>query len=221
MKDSTVSLLKHWIEPAHPGIVRLHEDLMAIYRAIREHSQKEIDAIFDKLARSIGFVVTTSVPVEFEIKDGTIHNPRMGAEHLKGTMFEEVLNPIREMKTLPGAAGTYNIYILWFDALRLKLRTDWMEPAHFLSDRVISAMQGQIFQKIQRHIPEPVHWFDPGIAISELDAIQIVAIDTIYPELQLSKQIAAYRERFRATVTPGVREPAHFHVNPGTQPKAE
>jgi hypothetical protein len=74
-------------------------------------------------------------------------------------------------------------------------------------------MQGQIFQKVRRDIPEPAHWFDPGIAISEQDAVQIVAIDAAYPELQLSRQIAAYRERLR-TIVPGVREPAHFRVDP-------
>lgn len=214
MNENALSLLRHWIEPAHPGIIKMHEDLLGIYQVIREQCQKEIDATFDKLAKNIGFVVTTSVPVAFELKDGAVRNPSMNAEHLKGTMFEEVLKPLRAVKVPQASPGNYYVYIIWLEALRLKLRTDWMEPAHFLSDRLISAMQGQIFQKVQRHVPEPVHWFDPGIAISEQDAVQIVALDVAYPELQLSKQIAAYRDRLRR-VLPGVREPAHFHVDPG------
>ncbi len=47
-----------------------------------------------------------------------------------------------------------------------------------------------------------------------MDAVQIVAIDAAYPELELAKQIAAYRERLRA-IGPGIREPAHFRVDPG------
>jgi hypothetical protein len=27
--------------------------------------------------------------------------------------------------------GAYNIHLVWFDALKQRLRTDWIEPAHF------------------------------------------------------------------------------------------
>jgi len=206
MNEKTLTLLRHWIEPAPPGIVRLHEDLLEIYQALRQQSQEQIDKAFDGISRKIGFVVATSVPAAFDIKDGAVQSPQMGAEHLKGTLFEELLRPLGSLKGLKAAAGHYNIHLIWLAALRLKLRTDWMEPAHFLSPRVISAVQGQLFTKVVSDIPEPVHWFDPGIAISEMDAVQIVAIDTAYPELELANQIAAYRDRLR-TVGPGVQEP--------------
>lgn len=218
MNENTVSMLKHWIEPAHPGIVRLHDDLLEIYKFIRQ-KQERFDDIFDGLAKDIGFVVTTSVAVTLEMKNNAIQKAEMGAEHLRQTMFKRVLEPLKGGTVEKVADGTYNIYVIWFGALRLKLRADWMEPAHFrtewmepahFSDRLINVIQQQLFGKTRPDIREPAHWFDPGIAISEIDVVQIAALDFVYPELYLAKHIGAYRDRLRAAIAPGVREPAHF-----------
>lgn len=219
----------HWKEPAHPGVIERYDDIAAIYRFIREKYQTAIDKAFDDVSRQIGFVVTTTVPIVLEIgNNGKVKNIDI-AEHLKGTLFDKVTGVMEGQDTIPGKvkAGKYNLYLFWHDALKLKLRTDWMEPAHFrgLAGRVTPELSETITRSqealshvrpdvrepahfVRPDVREPAHWFDPGIAIAGEEAILISAIDEVYPELKLMDRIASYRKAYR--VGPGVREPAHF-----------
>src|SRR6266536_206012 len=76
-----------WGEPAHPGIVKQFEDLIAIYKVIRGQFQDGIDRAFDRVSRDIGFVVSTTLSVTCEIADGKPAQWTM-AEPLKGSLFE-------------------------------------------------------------------------------------------------------------------------------------
>ena len=66
MSENVFRNLRDWTEPAHPGVIRLYDELIQIYREMRKQ-QEEIDAAFDRVASQIGFVVTTTVPVRIEI----------------------------------------------------------------------------------------------------------------------------------------------------------
>ena len=67
MNESVFARIRDWVEPAHPALVKQYEDLITIYRVIREHLQGRIDVAFDRVSREIGFVVTTTLPVTLEI----------------------------------------------------------------------------------------------------------------------------------------------------------
>ncbi len=207
-----------WQEPAHPMVMRLHEDLHAIYGYLREKYQAKIDQMFDKVSKRIGFVVTTTLPVVLEagpkgaVKGGII----IEGEQLQGTLFDEELKGA--LKGLAGATiaglspGTHRFYLLWFQALKVKLQTDWIEPAHLarglpgkLQPPVASASGKGVFQDIR----EPAHWFDPGVAIAAEEAVLISVIDEVYPELRLVERITRYRGSALPAVNPEVMEPAH------------
>jgi hypothetical protein len=205
-----------WGEPAHPGVVRQFEDLINIYKVIRARFQEGIDRAFDRVSRDIGFVVSTTLPVTLEIKEDKAGHWTM-AEPLKGSLFEkaifEVLNPQPNLWKAV-SAGHYNLYLVWFDALKLKLRKDWLEPVHYLAEEV-SALASQA-ARVRPEVQEPAHWFLPSATIAAEEKIVISAIDEVYPELQLSQRIANTRQALRA-VRPEVMEPAH----PGTTRVAE
>lgn len=218
MEEKIFARIRDWVEPAHPAVVRLYDDLITIYARIREKYQGEIDTAFDRISRQIGFVVTTTVPVVLEVGDKGEHNRiSMGAEHLKDTLFDKELSKVFGPQPDPWkvAAGKYNLYLIWFDALHLKLRTDWMEPAHFFKERDIrtSAVSGISSKALKRgwEWQEPAHWFDPGIAIAVEELVLIEAIDRVYPELRLVDRVAFVRDALRKRVRPEVMEPAHFH----------
>ena len=42
----------------------------------------------------------------------------------------KVLGPLTKQPIGKLAAGEYPFYLIWLEALKLKLRTDWVEPAH-------------------------------------------------------------------------------------------
>jgi len=229
-------------EPAHPMVVALHDNLIAIYKFIREKYQAKIDETFDEVSRQIGFVVTTTVPVEVEIGDERkFKTVTVGAENLKGTLFEKISAALGTQDAMPGkvAAGKYRIYLLWYPALKLKLKTDFMEPAHLtawkepahltawkepahltawkepahLSAGLLNSLQAELSARYVGNVPfhgEPVHWFDPGYAIAAEEAVLIYAIDEVYPELRLAERITAGRQAARVRVRPEIPEPAHF-----------
>ncbi len=218
MEEKVFGIPRHWNEPAHPAVVKLYEDMVTIYSLIRERCQKEIDAAFDSVSRQIGFVVTTTVPVVFNIAEkGVIKNIAMGSENLKGTLFDRELSAaLRSLLEHPDPApwkvapGTYKIYLLWHDALSLKLSTGAMDPAHFVAQGLATEIQ---LGKIAREgwpweCCECVHWFAAGTIAVE-DAVQIEAIDRVYPELRLVDRVAAIRAALRPRVGPGIREPGH------------
>ena len=117
-------------------VVKLYSDLVAIYRFVKDNYQKEIDAAFDKASQQIGFVVTTTVPVMLEVGEGgAIKSLSMGSECLKSTALEKEIMVVFDAKKkgenkINVSAGVYNLALFWYEAVKLRLRTDWMEPAH-------------------------------------------------------------------------------------------
>jgi len=204
---------RDWVEPAHPSVVKQHEDLVNIYKFLREGAQLEIDKVFDKVSSQIGFVVTTTLPVTIQIGDGgKIGKVELAARNLEGTVFEREFAPI--FKRLSGQsigkglslAGNYNLALLWVDALKLKLKHDWIEPAHF---RVRPDIFEQLGTKVRPEVQEPAHWFDANIALELEEELLISVIDEVYSELKLADRVAFGRYQSRKFI-PGVREPAHF-----------
>jgi len=213
MSENVFRSLRDWTEPAHPGVIRLYDELIQIYRQMREQ-QKEIDSAFDRVAAQIGYVVTTTLPVRIEIgNDGAVSGAQLEGESLRGTLFEKELGPfvgrLKDKKFAGVPAGSFRFYVIWYDALRLKLNRDWIEPAHVLQGLLNTLLTQPVATTFVRpEVREPAHWFDPGIAIAIEDAVVISAIDEVYPELRLAERIAADRLAIRR-IGPGVMEPAH------------
>ncbi len=211
--------LRDWMEPAHPGIIKQFEDLLAIYRVIKEKYQKAIDSAFDSVSRKIGFVVTTTIPIVVEIGEkGNVAKLIIGGDNLRGTLFEsELQNALSKLKETPikASAGKYCLYAIWFDALRLKLKTDWMEPAHFkkptLTASTLTTVTHGASIAVRPEVMEPAHWFDPQVVLQPEESVLIAVIDEVYPELSLASRISAIREKIRV-VRPEVMEPAHFRL---------
>jgi hypothetical protein len=212
-------------EPAHVSIVRQYEELIAILTYIREKAQTAIDQGFDLVSSQIGFVVAVSLPVTVELKEnGEFEQLVMRGEHLKGTLFEKELLP--PLKTLlegtitmtTGAAvgkGAFDIYLLWFDALKLKFGIGpirpWQEPAHPIAAE-LARIRPPGSRPIQepahpflgsfRPPPEPAHWFDSRIQITQEEQVLIVALDEVYPELRLAERISASRHGVSVALNP-------------------
>jgi hypothetical protein len=213
--------LRDWTEPAHPAVVRLHEGLIQVYRVMHER-QREIDAAFDRVSSQIGFVVTTTLPVRMDVGgDGAVKSAALDGEALSGTLFEkEFPSLVGQLTSKPLTnvpAGSYRFYLIWYNALKLKLRRDWLEPVHVIRG-LVDAIVGQqgpaaalpaTAAAVRPEVREPAHWFDPGIAIAVEDAVVISAIDEVYPELRLAERIAADRLAIRR-IRPEVMEPVHF-----------
>ncbi len=218
MSETSFARLRDWTEPAHPAIIRLYDDLIQVYQTMRER-QTEIDAAFDRAAAQIGFVVTTTLPVRVEVAEkGAVKNYSFDSEALRGTIFEKELSGfLKEFSKKPFSsvpAGTYRFYLIWYDALKLKLRRDWLEPVHVLQGLLgsIASQRGAAVSAsflVRPEVREPAHWFDPGVAIAIEDAVVISAIDEVYPELRLAERIAADRLAIRQ-IRPEVMEPVHF-----------
>jgi hypothetical protein len=164
--------------------------------------QKEIDAAFDRVAAQIGFVVTTTLPVRVEVaEEGAVKGVSFDGNALQGTIFEKELSGfLRELTQKPFTgvpAGNYRFYLIWFDALNLKLRFDWYESAHVLQSLLgsIVSERGAISSAalFRPEVQESAHWFDPGYAIAMEEGLVIMAIDEVYPELRLAERISAGR----------------------------
>lgn len=214
MSNATFLRLRDFVEPAHPYVIRFQDDLITIYTLIRDRYQRRIDEAFADVARQTGFVITSTLPVVFRVDERAVRM-EMGAENLSGTLFEsammEVLKPISDELTGKLAVGEYLLYLIWYDALKLKLRTDWMEPAHWRRSEQISMVQ----VKPGWGVREPAHWFDPRLEIDLRDALVINAIDQVYPDLKLMDRVAVARgtsinAEAVQRIGPGTREPAHF-----------
>jgi hypothetical protein len=205
---------KDWVEPAHPVIVQQFDDLVDLYRFIRKQFQERIDTVFDGASRQIGFVVATTLPVTIQVgAEGKIEKVAFSAKNLEGTLFQREFAPIFEKMAGGQAgkvkAGDYTLHLLWYEALKLKLKADWMEPAHFQRIRIRPEILEQLAIKVPPEVQEPAHWFDAGIALAKEEEILISAIDEVYPELKLAERIALGRQEGRLRI-PGIREPAHF-----------
>jgi hypothetical protein len=179
--------------------------------------QRDIDAAFDRVAAQIGFVVTTTLPVQVQIADqGAVKHVALDGDALRGTIFEKELSGFLKQvtdKPFTGVpAGNYRFYLIWYDALKLKLRRDWLEPAHVLQGLLSSLVSPAVAPSsalVRPEVKEPPHWFDPGVMIAIEDAVVISAIDEVYPELRLAERISADRLAIRR-IRPEVMEPPHF-----------
>lgn len=171
MENNALGDLRYWVEPAHPMVIKLRDDLVAIYRFVKDKFQNEIDAAFDRGSQQIGFVVTTTVPVILELGEGgSIKNLSLGSDCLKGTALEkELLIVFERMKKADGrtgaSSGIYNIALFWYDAVNLKLRTDWMEPAHpafRLQSELMGLHRSPQSTRAMDFLAQPQHWMEPA-----------------------------------------------------------
>ncbi|HEY1203467.1 MAG: hypothetical protein ABSH46_16430 [Bryobacteraceae bacterium] len=214
-----------WVEPPHPSVIRLYEDLIQVYRSMKEN-QREIDRVFDRVASQIGFVVTTTLPVRAEVESkGVVRSLEPDGEAIRHTLFGTEFTPF--LAELKGqvfqdvSPGTYRFFLIWYDALLLKLQWDIYEPAQVLASLIdmITQPAEMAAAAVRPEVQEPAHWFDPRIALPVEDVLTISAVDAVYPELRLSERIAANRMSVRRIAShvmepvhlvPGVREPAHY-----------
>ncbi|MBN2527220.1 MAG: hypothetical protein JXR76_12570 [Deltaproteobacteria bacterium] len=210
-------------EPAHPQLVQMFDDLRSIYTLLRDTVQQRIDTAFDAASKKIGFVVTTTLPVVITVnKDGQPTFERMGTENLQGTIYEEAIaGALGELakENCKASPGEYSIYLFWFDALKLKVKTDWLEPAHiqrgwlepahFLTEPAIfRSSVGKSPERSPVADPPPEPLLNLGAITSVQERILISAIDEIYPELMIASRLNPAAGQF--AVTEGVSEPAHY-----------
>ena len=201
MSEISSARLRGGTEPLQPAVIRLYNNLIHVYRIMRER-QKEIDAAFDRVAAQIGFVVTTTLPVRVEVaEEGAVKHCAFDGEALRGTIFEKELSGfLGEFTHQPFSgvpAGTYRFYLIWYDALNLKLGFDCCEYAHVFQGLLASLVAPQAgfsaSSLVRPEVKEPPHWFDPGTAIAIEDALVILAINEVYPQLRLTERIKAGR----------------------------
>jgi hypothetical protein len=220
--------IRDWVEPAHPVLVQRYDDIIEIYRFIQGTLQEGIDEIFDKVSKQIGFVVTTTLPVTVQIAaNNKIEKAGFTAANLQGTLFENAFSPILEKisgaKGIKASAGSYPLLLLWHEALRLKLKADWIEPAHFrtsLGASLQATVAGSLASQLNPGVREPAHWFDAGISLDNEEEILIAAIDEVYTDLKLAERVAVARRETMKYIpgirepahVPGIREPAHFRA---------
>jgi len=169
------------------------------------------------VAKQIGFVITTTMPITVHVSEkGNLEKAELGSKGLQGTLFEREFTGL--LKGFSGkpegkvAPGSYSLYLIWHEALKLKLRADWVEPAHFRVFEKVSlqtAIAEEQLRQVRPEVKEPAHWFDAGIALAEDEEILISAIDEVYQDLKLAERIAGVRQESRQFI-PGIREPAHF-----------
>lgn len=203
-----------WQEPAHSAVIQRFDDMVVLYKYLRKDLQAQIDKVFDKVAKQIGFVVTTTLPINVGIgDDGKVVEVKLASTDLQGTLFATEFAPILEK--IQGSsfgksgisAGSYQLLLVWYDALRLKLKHDWMEPAHF--QPAGRATFRDLTARVRPEVQEPAHWFDAGNILAIEEELLISVIDEVYPELKLADRVAMGRYETRKYL-PGVREPAHF-----------
>jgi hypothetical protein len=213
-----MAISRDWIEPAHPAALHEFEQYVDLYRAI-QRIQGEIDRAFDSASRQIGFVITTTLPIQMRCSEQGLQVEL--AKGLAGTIFEGAFAPVIEALVKGGAervkTGVFDLYLIWHDALKLKLKVDWVEPAHvaaglrpdIVSQLALAARARALAGAVRPEVVEPAHWFDIGAALSSHDELVIAAIDEVYPDVKLAERVASVRRDSRLRL-PGVREPAHF-----------
>jgi hypothetical protein len=169
--ENKIENMRYWVEPAHPMVIKLFDDLVIIYRFVKDTYQKDVDAAFDRASKQIGFVVTTTVPVMLEVGEGgAVKSLSMGSECLKGTALEKELLMVFDSKILGGhkinvSPGVYNMALFWYDALKLKLKMDWMEPAHpvyRLQSELMGLSRSPQSARALDVIAQPQPWLEPA-----------------------------------------------------------
>jgi hypothetical protein len=210
-------------EPAHPMQLKLQEDLLSIYRQIREKFQNEIDKAFDRTASQIGYVINTAIPVTLKIEKSNAVIIIPDEFQFKDTILEQemkgLMDGMRKMKWGNEiSAGEFKMYLFWYEALKLRLRTEWMEPVHYRNIFQDEALRYRELQQVKERtavLPEPAHFFNPLIPISDEELILVNVIDQVYPELQLIEKISKTRLYSRKLINPEVMEPVH--IKPGAE----
>lgn len=185
---------------AQYSAIKTYDYLRNLYAFFRNR-QDGIDKTFDNVSKSIGLVITTTLPIQVEISKGKINSISIGTGQLTNTLFEQKFNDfLQSFKTLTDERlstipdGSYNLYLIWLDALNLRLRSDFMDPGSSSGSTpttfrpVPPVVREPVHNNWGVGIREPVHWIDPG-SIDLNEAIQISAIDDIYPELKLADRI--------------------------------
>ncbi|MCU0284864.1 MAG: hypothetical protein MUF15_00570 [Acidobacteria bacterium] len=210
--------LSGYLEPSQYRSVKNYDNLRELYTFFRDKYQDEIDRTFDKISKEIGFVITTTLLIQVGIsKDGNITSLSISSEQLKDTIFEREFNVLFKSVKSTGLSkipeGNYNLYLIWHSALKVKLCTEWMEPAHVPTP----GTPNDYITPVNCHIMEPAHWFDSRVSIGQEDAIHISLIDEIHPELRLIDRIISSRESSRR-VYPEVMEPAHRGLGESIRP---
>jgi hypothetical protein len=219
-----------WQEPAHLVLVRHYDDLVAIHRVIRDKFQSRIDEAFDRASKQIGWVVAMTFPVRLVAAKGKVRSMEPGAANLRGTVFEKEMAPLLAEVAKAGfpaleggepladptpepASVAYDFRLIWANALRVRLRTEWLEPAH-----VRPWLEPAHFGKPWL---EPAHWVldphpDPWGQRQEFapwkERVLLSVIDDVYPELQLMARVTEMKAAVRARrwpVGPHIPEPAH------------
>jgi hypothetical protein len=217
-------------------VVKLHDDLIALYTHIRDGYQARIDEAFDRVSREIGFVVATALPYTFEVGDGRVKGVVV-TDGLQDTLFDrELTTALRRLYDDPlpvgVSEGSYRLYLFWFEALKLRLRTDWMEPAHSRvrvdPEKIRWAKEWlkhkEMVNKVEelkmdilvspRPWEEPAHWFDPGIMIAAEEKVLISVIDEVYPELQLADRVSQSRRSMRRMLQGPMTDPTPEPAQP-------
>ena len=170
MENKTLENMRYCVEPVHPMAVRLYSDLVTIYKFVKDNYQKDIDAAFDRASQQIGFVVTTTVPVMLEVGEGgAVKSLVMGSESLKNTPFEKEITAVFDLKKkgekkINVSAGVYNLALFWYDAVKLRLRTDWMEPAqpvYQLQSELMGMRQSPQSAQAMSQAIRSQHWMEP------------------------------------------------------------
>ena len=176
-----------WVERPRRSTIRFHEDLIQVYRSMKEY-QREIDRAFDSVASRIGCGATTTFPVRAEVESGgVLHSlvpdgDAVGQTAL-GREFKPFLDALEGRILRDVSPGTYRFYLIWYDALLLELQCDVYAPVQMLS-----ALIDMITAPAQPAT---------GIALPEGDALPLSAIDAAYPELRLADRMSANRTAVR------------------------
>jgi len=215
-----------WNEPAHAMVVQERSDLVKIYAAIKDKCQSNIDDAFDRVSREVGYVVTTAIPVDLELEAGKVRSISMGAENLKGTIFEremtKALEPLADDPfPIPRPENkTYRLLVFWKEALMVNkvnvvdpgviepvqfdpssinlMRRVAPEPAQFTSRTSIA---------LRRPPPEPAHMVKDIFSHLEeqvaswKEQVLVSAIDEVYPELSFAQRLA--NSKASAAITGG------------------
>jgi hypothetical protein len=235
MADTTARLRRDWQEPAHSVLIRHHDDLVAIHRVIRDTFQARIDEAFDRVSQQIGWVVAMTLPVTLVASKGRVRSIELCGEQFKGTLFDKETGPIlAEIAKAPfppleaggpvdghaaadptpqPAAVAYDFRLIWAGALRVRLRTEWLEPAHFRPWLEPAHIRRPWIEPAHRVLdPHPDPWRVHPAFEGWRERVLISVLDEVYPELQLAARVADLKAAIRAReiqAGPGVREPAH------------
>jgi hypothetical protein len=156
--------------------VKERSELVKIYGAIKEKCQTNIENAFDEVSRQVGYVVTTTIPIDLELEQGKVKHISMGAENLKGTIFEKAmikaLKPLTD-EPLPVIGTKYTLVVLWKEALMLTM----VKPGDYSPYEMV-----QVLKDAFSHLGERTATIKEQVLTS--------AIDQVYPELNFAQRLA-------------------------------